>query len=156
MSWQIHYNSSDADLFTYLSDPSVFSVSNGHVAAPEGKPRACPPLLLRPPQVLLPWFCTEDPVQQPNFTMCSSVPALLEGSIAITICYLCLLSETPPLTCHRCDDDDLTRFRLSITGPGLGIQINEALVRSRAEVCFTQPPWRNATWRGEDGSLREW
>ncbi|EIW78456.1 enolase C-terminal domain-like protein [Coniophora puteana RWD-64-598 SS2] len=76
MSWQIHYNSSDADLFTYLSDPSVFSVSNGHVAAPEG--------------------------------------------------------------------------------PGLGIQINEALVRERAEVCFTQPPWRNATWRGEDGSLREW
>ncbi|KAH7886892.1 enolase C-terminal domain-like protein [Phlebopus sp. FC_14] len=36
MSWQIHYNSEDADLFTYLEDPSVFAVKDGHVQAPTG------------------------------------------------------------------------------------------------------------------------
>jgi len=36
MSWQIHYNSEDADLYTYLEDPSVFAVKDGYIQAPSG------------------------------------------------------------------------------------------------------------------------
>jgi galactonate dehydratase len=36
MSWQMHYNSDDADLFTYLADPSVFAVKDGYVTTPSG------------------------------------------------------------------------------------------------------------------------
>lgn len=38
-------------------------------------------------------------------------------------------------------------------GPGLGVQINEELVRSSAVNTVA---WRNPVWRGEDGSVREW
>lgn len=41
-------------------------------------------------------------------------------------------------------------------GPGLGIEINEQLVREYAERYSTEKPWINAVWTGEDGSLREW
>ncbi|QRV72669.1 enolase C-terminal domain-like protein [Ceratobasidium sp. AG-Ba] len=44
----------------------------------------------------------------------------------------------------------------ALTGPGLGIEINEKLVREAAEKYAHEKAWRNATWRGEDGSLREW
>ncbi|KAF5310736.1 hypothetical protein D9619_007890 [Psilocybe cf. subviscida] len=41
--------------------------------------------------------------------------------------------------------------------PGLGIEINEALVRERsAAYVANESAWRNPVWRGEDGSLREW
>ncbi|THH21148.1 hypothetical protein EW146_g361 [Bondarzewia mesenterica] len=75
MSWQIHYNKG-ADLFTYLVDPSVFAVSDGHVEA--------------------------------------------------------------------------------LQGPGLGIEINEVLVRETAEKHSKQIAWRNEVWRGQDGTQREW
>lgn len=39
------------------------------------------------------------------------------------------------------------------TGPGLGIDIDEAAVRKAAE---TGQRWRNPLWRHEDGSLAEW
>ena len=38
-------------------------------------------------------------------------------------------------------------------GPGLGIEINEAYVRQRAEVGHR---WRNPIWRHKDGSFAEW
>jgi len=38
-------------------------------------------------------------------------------------------------------------------GPGLGVEINEELVR---EASRTAPPWRNPVWRGQDGAVREW
>ncbi|PSR83544.1 hypothetical protein PHLCEN_2v5698 [Hermanssonia centrifuga] len=41
-------------------------------------------------------------------------------------------------------------------GPGLGIEINEALVRETAAQYATEKPWRNLVWYGDDGSLREW
>ncbi|KAG8732707.1 hypothetical protein FRC11_011426 [Ceratobasidium sp. 423] len=44
----------------------------------------------------------------------------------------------------------------ALTGPGLGININEKLVREASEKYVHEKAWRNATWRGEDGSLREW
>ncbi|KAG9313469.1 enolase C-terminal domain-like protein [Chiua virens] len=37
MSWQIHYNSQDADLYTYLKDPTVFAVRDGYIQAPSGE-----------------------------------------------------------------------------------------------------------------------
>ena len=42
-----------------------------------------------------------------------------------------------------------------LTGPGLGIEINEELVRASAEEhkAFS---WRNPVFRGPDGSVREW
>ncbi len=40
-----------------------------------------------------------------------------------------------------------------LTGPGLGIEINEAKVREMAEQGHR---WRNPLWRTEDGSVAEW
>lgn len=77
MSWQMHYNSKDADLFTYLSDKSVFAVENGFVQAP--------------------------------------------------------------------------------LAPGLGINLNEELIRSSSQMHMAEgKAWRNDVWRGADGGLREW
>jgi galactonate dehydratase len=39
------------------------------------------------------------------------------------------------------------------TGPGLGIEVNEAYVRERAKVGHR---WRNPVWRHPDGSFAEW
>jgi galactonate dehydratase len=39
------------------------------------------------------------------------------------------------------------------TGPGLGIEIDEDLVREESRTAGT---WRNPVWRGADGSVREW
>ena len=51
---------------------------------------------------------------------------------------------------------DVAPLSLRVTpGPGLGITINEKLVRERSDA-YTQDAWRNPQWRGEDGSLREW
>lgn len=38
-------------------------------------------------------------------------------------------------------------------GPGLGIEINEKVVREAARVGHS---WRNPVWRNKDGSLAEW
>ncbi|KAF8069119.1 enolase C-terminal domain-like protein [Lyophyllum atratum] len=45
----------------------------------------------------------------------------------------------------------------ALEGPGIGIEINEAMVREvSAKYVATYPAWKNPVWRGEDGSLREW
>ncbi|HVZ29025.1 MAG TPA: galactonate dehydratase [Asticcacaulis sp.] len=41
----------------------------------------------------------------------------------------------------------------ALTGPGLGVEIDEAKVREMSKDC---PPWRNPAWRGPDGYVREW
>lgn len=40
-----------------------------------------------------------------------------------------------------------------LTGPGLGIEVDEAKVREMAKVGHS---WRNPIWRNRDGSLAEW
>ena len=40
-----------------------------------------------------------------------------------------------------------------LTGPGLGIALDEAKIRAAAE---TGHRWRNPTWRNADGSVTEW
>ena len=37
--------------------------------------------------------------------------------------------------------------------PGLGIEVNEELVRENAKNA---KHWSNLVWRGDDGALREW
>ncbi|KAI9068099.1 enolase C-terminal domain-like protein [Trametes sanguinea] len=44
----------------------------------------------------------------------------------------------------------------ALHGPGLGIEINEQLVREAAQKHANEKAWRNAVWKGEDGGLREW
>jgi galactonate dehydratase len=39
------------------------------------------------------------------------------------------------------------------TGPGLGIEVDEAAVREVAEVGHA---WRTPLWRHDDGGLAEW
>jgi galactonate dehydratase len=39
------------------------------------------------------------------------------------------------------------------TGPGLGVEVDEAAVRARAD---TGHDWKNPIWRADDGSLTEW
>ncbi|KAK9454602.1 enolase C-terminal domain-like protein [Dipodascopsis uninucleata] len=46
-------------------------------------------------------------------------------------------------------------FVNALGGPGLGIEINEDLVRKAAEE-FKDFSWRNPVWRGPDGGIREW
>ena len=76
MSWKMHYNAGDFDLFTYLKNPEVFTVNEGHI--------------------------------------------------------------------------DL------LTGPGLGIELNEELIRKCAEE-HKDFSWRNPVFRAEkSGELREW
>ena len=40
--------------------------------------------------------------------------------------------------------------------PGLGIAINEGLVREAAAAYAKDKPWRNEVWYGVDNALREW
>ena len=91
---QIHYNQG-ADLFTYLSDSSVFAVKDGHVEALQGQSAS----------IVTVW-----------------------SSLSITI----------------------------FPGPGLGIEINEVLVRETSEKYNNEKAWRNQVWRGPDGTQREW
>ncbi|WP_419318713.1 galactonate dehydratase [Caulobacter sp. ErkDOM-E] len=41
----------------------------------------------------------------------------------------------------------------ALQGPGLGVEIDEDMVREAAKDA---PSWRNPIWRGQDGSFREW
>lgn len=44
-----------------------------------------------------------------------------------------------------------------MTGPGLGVEMNEELIRKCAEDPQHRDfSWRNPVWRGPDGGLREW
>jgi galactonate dehydratase len=40
-----------------------------------------------------------------------------------------------------------------LTGPGLGVEINEEFVEEKSKVGHN---WRNPAWRHEDGSVAEW
>lgn len=43
----------------------------------------------------------------------------------------------------------------ALSGPGLGLEIDEDAVRRGAEASKNFA-WRNPVWRGPDGSIREW
>lgn len=48
------------------------------------------------------------------------------------------------------------RAYVLLIGPGLGIYINEPLVREAASKHAGEKAWRNAIFTGPDGCLREW
>ena len=55
------------------------------------------------------------------------------------------------------DSNAVVFYRLGYDiGPGLGIEINETLVRETAARYVNEKPWRNEVWSGPDGSFREW
>ena len=43
-----------------------------------------------------------------------------------------------------------------LTAPGLGIELNEELIRSEAKEAAKLDPWINPIFRGPDGAVREW
>lgn len=43
-----------------------------------------------------------------------------------------------------------------LTGPGLGVELDEELIRSEAEKAKELEPWQNPVFRGDDGAVREW
>lgn len=43
-----------------------------------------------------------------------------------------------------------------LTAPGLGIELNEELIRSEAKAAAEIDPWINPLFRGPDGTVREW
>lgn len=60
-----------------------------------------------------------------------------------------LLDYLADTSVFDCRDGYLER----LTGPGLGIEIDEAAVRAAAEIGHE---WRSPTWRHPDGSFAEW
>ena len=50
----------------------------------------------------------------------------------------------------------LASHMLAHEGPGLGIEINENLVREMAAKHASEAPWRNAVFTSADGALQEW
>lgn len=95
--WQTHYNvtdlASEADLHTFMANPEIFDVKDGHVTA-------------------------------------------LQGMLFVSFILL------------------QTRIDTTSTGPGLGIEMNEELIREVSARYVEK--WRNPVWGGVDGSLREW
>ncbi|TXT15673.1 hypothetical protein VHUM_00176 [Vanrija humicola] len=43
-----------------------------------------------------------------------------------------------------------------LTAPGLGIELNEELIRKEAAEAEKLEPWQNPVFRGPDGTIREW
>lgn len=43
-----------------------------------------------------------------------------------------------------------------LTGPGLGIELDEARIRAEAAEAARLAPWQNPVFRGPDGAVREW
>lgn len=43
-----------------------------------------------------------------------------------------------------------------LTGPGLGIELDEDRIRAEAEEAGKLDPWQNPVFRGPDGAVREW
>lgn len=43
-----------------------------------------------------------------------------------------------------------------LTGVGLGIELDEDMIRKEAEEAAKLDPWINPLFRGDDGSVREW
>lgn len=43
-----------------------------------------------------------------------------------------------------------------MTGAGLGVELDEEMIRKEAAECEKLEPWINPLFRGDDGSIREW
>lgn len=43
-----------------------------------------------------------------------------------------------------------------MTGVGLGVELDEEMIRKEAAEAAKLEPWINPLFRGDDGSVREW
>jgi galactonate dehydratase len=43
-----------------------------------------------------------------------------------------------------------------MTGVGLGVELDEEMIRKEAAEAAKIDPWINPLFRGDDGSVREW
>lgn len=43
-----------------------------------------------------------------------------------------------------------------LTAPGLGVELDEDLIKREAAAAADLEPWSNPVFRGPDGSVREW
>ena len=97
---------------------------------------------------------------------CPLGPIALAASLQVDIASPNFLIQEQSLGIHYNVDSDLLDYLLDRsvfevvdgfvarpTGPGLGIEIDEAQVRRAAESPHR---WRNEVWRHPDGSLAEW
>ena len=97
---------------------------------------------------------------------CPLGPIALAASLQVDFCTPNAFIQEQSLGIHYNQGSDLLEY-LSVpevfeyragfverlTGPGLGIQINEDRVRAAAKVGHA---WRNPLWRHADGSVAEW
>ncbi len=97
---------------------------------------------------------------------CPLGPIALAANLQLdAVCYNAFIQEQS-LGIHYNQDNDLLDYvsnpqvfayengMVSIPrGPGLGIEVNEAYVRERAQQGHR---WRNPVWRHQDGSFAEW
>ncbi|OLV18859.1 galactonate dehydratase [Deinococcus marmoris] len=97
---------------------------------------------------------------------CPLGPIALAASLQVDFCTPNAFIQEQSLGIHYNQGSDLLEYLREpavfeyragfvgrLTGPGLGIQIDEGKVRAAAKVGHA---WRNPVWRHEDGSLAEW
>ena len=97
---------------------------------------------------------------------CPLGPIALAASLHVDFCTPNAFIQEQSLGIHYNQGSDLLEYLSApevfdyhagfvgrLTGPGLGIQVNEDKVRSAAKEGHA---WRNPVWRHEDGSIAEW
>ncbi|GAA4006660.1 galactonate dehydratase [Deinococcus rubellus] len=97
---------------------------------------------------------------------CPLGPIALAASLQVDFCTPNAFIQEQSLGIHYNQGSDLLDYLADpqvfayqggfvdrLTGPGLGIQIDEAKVRAAAKIGHT---WRSPVWRYDDGSVAEW
>ena len=97
---------------------------------------------------------------------CPLGPIALAASLQLDFCTPNCFIQEQSLGIHYNQGSDLLDYLVDpgvfhyqdgyvprLTGPGLGIELDEAKIRAAAE---TDHRWRSPTWRNTDGSVTEW
>jgi galactonate dehydratase len=97
---------------------------------------------------------------------CPLGPIALAASMQVSLATPNFLIQEQSLGIHYNDSSDLLDYLVDasvfgfvdgfcdrLTGPGLGIEVDEAAVRQAGEIGHR---WRGPVWRYEDGSFAEW
>ena len=97
---------------------------------------------------------------------CPLGPVALAASLQVGFCSQNVVLQEQDLEVHDpesskrlayLDDPEVFEFKDGyverLTGPGLGIEIDEDTVREKAQTRVT---WHSPIWHHEDGSLAEW
>lgn len=107
----------------------------------------------------------------PPFLMLHRIDSLLDSrhtrSLSFSVNILLIVWQTHYNVTDLASEADLHTFMANpeifdvkdghvtaLQGPGLGIEMNEELIR-KVSARYVEK-WRNPVWGGVDGSLREW